>query len=203
MGRVTVSVGAGFNVIALHRVTDDALSRDGFDQDAKYRNGFITPFKGDRDRSNPPSVGGSVHYGVRGPWGVALSGAYTAAAEARGYSAGADTAVTMRVSSSEAALLATGTSRAFRLGVGPVYRRAEQSWVGGFCQCQDPRETTSSALGLAAEGVVEVPIGPAFPSLRVLARYYPRHELDYGGIPGPVDVGGLFFTMGLDLGVRF
>lgn len=203
-GRVTVSVDPGFNILALGPLTEDALDRAGFTQSRKETSRGVTPFENGDAGGRQPSLGATVHYGVRGPWGVALSGQYTSPVRALGYSPQADTAVTISVSSSEAALLVTGTGRAFRVGVGPVYRRLDAEWAGGFCQCRDPRETASSVVGLAAEGVMQLPVAAhLLPGVRFAARYYPRQELEYPALTEPLDVRGLVLTMGLSLGARF
>lgn len=203
-GRLTVSVDPGFDILALGPLTENALDRAGFDQARKETERGVTPFNDPAAGGRQPVLGATVHYGVRGPWGVALTGQYTWGVRALGYSPAADTAVTITVSSSEAALLATGTGRAFRVGVGPVYRRLDAAWEGGFCQCREPSENTSTALGVAAEGVVQLPLtAHARPGLRFAARYYPTHKLDYAALPEPLDVRGLVLTLGLSLGVRF
>lgn len=202
-GRVTVSLDAGFNVASFPRVMDAALADAGYDAKVLVRETGSARFE-DPGPSRPASLGATVQYGLSGPWGVALAGVYTLPGWSGGYSAEANQAVSADVTTTEVALLATRETSAVRLGVGPVYRQVQWDWAASFCQCVNEQSGSGGAAGVAAEGLLALPLGSrVVPAFRVLARYYPSQDAEYETLAEPVDVGGFVLTMGLGFVTRF
>jgi hypothetical protein len=187
-----VSLDAGFNLRSLPAAMDAGLADAGFDTRVLVREQSVARFE-DEGTSYPASVGATVHYGLRGNLGVALSGVHTLEGWSGGYSRQVNQAVSARLTSTEGVLLLTRELGAFRAGVGAAYRQVGWEWASSFCQCVDERSTTGGAAGAAAEVLVRV----------LLARYYPSQNAEYEPLKGPVDVGGFIVTMGASFGARF
>jgi hypothetical protein len=200
-GRVTLSLDAGFNARSLPHVMEDALADRGYG--TKMDPTAIAQF-GEQGTRFPPSVGGTVHYGVRGPWGVAATAQHTLKGWSGAFSEETGLAVSANVTSTEGALLVTRETGILRAGVGPAYRQVSWDWTRGFCECTSPQTSSSGALGAAAEAMVELPLSQrVFPTFRVLARYYPSQSSEYEPIGEPLDVSGFVVTMGVGIATRF
>ena len=200
-GRVTFSLDAGVDLLSLPHVLRNALADAGYDRKELEAQGGVTGFDGTQ---LPPSVSGSLHYAVRGGWGVAVMAQHTFTGVGGGYSRERMEAVSAAVTSTEAVLLLSRDARAVRLSAGPVFRQVSWDWARGFCRCEDEQSENSSALGVAGEARVALPFGSrVFPAFRVLARYYPSHETAYERLPAQVDAGGFVVTTGVSVGTRF
>jgi hypothetical protein len=200
-GRLTLSLDAGFNLRSLPHVMDDALADRGYD--TKMDPTAVARFA-EQGTGFPPSVGGTVHYGVRGPWGVAATAQHTLKGWSGAFSEETGLAVSADVTSTEGALLVTRETGTFRAGVGPAYRQVSWDWTRGFCQCTSQQSSSSGALGAAAEALLALPLSQrVFPTFRVLARYYPSQSSEYEPLGEPLDVSGFVVTMGVGLATRF
>jgi hypothetical protein len=202
-GRVTVSLDAGFNARSIGHAMDDALADQGYTAKTVVTGNGVASFNDEGPRF-PPSVGATVNYGVRGPWGVAATGQHIGNAWAGGINRTTFTEVSADLATTEGALLITRESGVLRAGVGPAYRRLKAEWSRGLCQCGDPQTSSTAAFGVAAEGFVELPLsGRVFPALRLLARYYPSQKTEYEFVKEPMDAGGLVVTFAVSLAGRF
>ena len=201
-GRVTLSLDAGMDLWSLPHVLRGALADASYTEQELDQQGGTTRFDG--PGMLPPSVSGSVNYAVRGPWGVALMAQHTFEGLAGGYSRERMESVSATVTSTEGALLLARDQRAVRLAAGPIFRQVDWSWARGFCRCNDEQADNSSALGVAGEGRVALPIGTrTVPVFRVLARYYPSQETAYAALAEQVDAGGFVVTASMSVATRF
>jgi hypothetical protein len=201
-GRVTVSLDAGFDLRSIPAAMDDGLADAGFDAKVLVTEQNVARFS-DEGTSSPASVGATVHYGMRGNLGVALSGVHTLQGWSGGYSREVNQAVSARLTSTEGLLLLTRDVGVVRAGVGAAYRQVSWAWASHFCQCSNEQSRSGGAAGAAAEAVVRIPLARVVPGFRLLARYYPSQKAEYEPLKGSVDVGGFIVTMGVSLGARF
>jgi hypothetical protein len=205
-GRFTIALHGGSSVASMasaaHRELQDAGY--GAQKQTVGEPPVVHTFKDRGDRA-PFTTGGSVGYRITETWGVAVAGLRTYAGWAGGFNQGENTVVSTRVTSSEAAILATADRGVLRAGVGPAYQQAEWTWATTWCGCKDPRTETSSSLGVAAEVVARVPLGrfPVNPSLSFLGRYYPAREVTFRAPDEQLEVGGFMLTLGMGLSTHF
>lgn len=203
-GRLTVSLDAGFTARSLPQGVRDALF------DAGYTGDFLETPLGtvrfvDEGTEVPLSVGGGVHYQVRGPVGVGVTVQHTLEGWAGGYDPNRSEAVSAFMASTEAALLLTASRSALRVGFGPAVRTVSWNWSRGFCQCADEEESSSTAPGAAWELAALLPVARSrvLPQFRAVARYYLAQSPSYTRLPDDVDAGGFVLTMGVGLATRF
>ncbi|HEU4884897.1 MAG TPA: hypothetical protein VFT45_21745 [Longimicrobium sp.] len=205
-GRFTVAFHGGSSVASMASAAHRELRAAGYG--AQYeifgQPPQVRTFK-EKDAKVPFTTGASVNYRITDRWGVALVGVRTHTGWAGGFNEDANTVVSTRTTSSEAAVLATADRGVLRVGVGPVYQRAEWNWATTWCGCKDLRTETSSSLGAAAEVVARVPLGrfPVNPSLSFLGRYYAAREVTFLAPDENVEVGGFMLTMGMGVSVHF
>jgi hypothetical protein len=200
-GRFSLSLDPGFSIRGLARVMDDAFTEAGYGSIAKVDSVTSKHFDVPGVQ-RPPSVGGTVRYDFQPPWGVAVTGHYTARGWVGGYSSRTDSAFSANLESTEGAVLVTREVGHFRVGAGAAYRQVEWNWASGFRQDAGTESMSTSSVGLAAEGLFELPLrAPVFPVVRVLARYYPSEKVEYHGLE--TNAGGLVLTMNLGVATRF
>lgn len=203
-GRVTLSLDVGYTVRSLPEVTRAALAERGYQE--PYSNapngGGLQVAKG---TMHPVSLGGSLHYGIRGAWGAGLTVSHTLEGEvglqdpARSLEA-----VVATLTSTEAAILATWQGPAVRVGAGPAVRSVRWTWTEGYNASPARESDRSSAVGVATEMVLEIPVRTVVsPQLKVTARYYPSQSTEFSELEGPLEVGGMVVTMGLGVATRF
>jgi hypothetical protein len=203
-GRFTIAFHGGSSVASLASLTREELRATGYGAQKQIIPGDVLTWR-ETDDKTPFTTGGSVGIRIKDRWGVAVMGMRTWEGWAGGFSDATKRVVSTRMTSSEAAVLATAEHSIFRLGVGPTYQQAEWDWTTAWCGCKDPRAEESSSLGVAAEMVARVPLGrfPVSPSLSFLGRYYPPEEVTYLPPDSRMEVGGFMFTMGMGLSVHF
>jgi hypothetical protein len=203
-GRVTISLEGGFSAHSLAHVTRDALFDAGYTRDFIVGPLGVVDFA-DEGTPIPPSIGIGVQYGVRGALGVEVTAQYTTEGWAGGYSPERSEAASAFMTSAEAAVLATASRNALRVGVGPAVRIVSWRWSRGFCQCSDEEESSSLAVGAAGEVAALLPVGRSrvVPQFRILARWYPSQDPGYTRLPDDVDAGGFVVSMGVGIATQF
>lgn len=204
-GRVTLSLDAGYTLLSVAQAAQGALREQGYTK--HYADG---PGGGGMNAQegtvSPMSLGATAHYAVRRGWGAGLIVNYTL--EGRVGAQDPDRhleAVTTRMTSAEAAVVATLQGRVARLSAGPAFRRVNWTWTDGFSESSQPEKNSSTAIGLATDLALALPIGNgrAFPQLKVLGRYYPSQSTAFSEMENPLQVGGLVATMGVGIATRF
>ncbi|HEX2076647.1 MAG TPA: hypothetical protein VHG08_03030 [Longimicrobium sp.] len=203
-GRVTISLDGGFNARSLPHGVRDGLSDAGYTRDFAVTELGVVDFA-DEGTPIPPSIGGTVHYQVRGPMGVGVTAQHTLEGWAGGWDPDRGEAVSAFMTSTEAAVLLTASRNALRVGFGPAVRTVSWNWSRGFCQCADEEESSSTAFGAAWEVAALLPVGRSrvVPQFRAMARWYLAQDPTYTRLPDDVDVGGFAITMGVGLATRF
>lgn len=203
-GRFTIAFHGGSSVASLASATRQDLRTAGYDAQKQIIPGDVLTWR-ETDDKVPFTTGASVGVRIRDRWGVAVIGLRTYEGWAGGFSDATKRVVSTRMTSSEAAVLATADHSIFRVGAGPVYQQAEWNWSTAWCGCKDLRTEESRSLGIAAEVVARVPLGrfPVSPSLSFLGRYYPPEEVTFLAPNERMKVGGLMFTMGMGLSTHF
>lgn len=204
VGRFTVALQGGSSVASLASAARQELRAAGYGAQKQQIPGDVLTWRSKEDRV-PFTSGASAGYRITDRWGVAVIGLRTHTGWAGGFSDAAKTVVSTRMTSSEAAVLATADHGVLRVGVGPAYQEAEWNWSTAWCACRDLRTETSSSLGIAAEVVARVPLGrfPVNPSLSFLGRYYPAQEVTFRAPDQRMEVGGLMLTLGMGLSAHF
>jgi hypothetical protein len=203
-GRFTIAFHGGSSAASLASLTRQELRTNGYGAQKQIIPGDVLTWKETDDKA-PFTTGGSVGVRIKDRWGVAVVGMRTWEGWAGGFSDATKRVVSTRMTSSEAAVLATAEHSIIRVGLGPAYQQAEWNWSTAWCGCKDLRTEESSSLGVAAEVVARVPLGrfPLSPSLSFLGRYYPAQEVTYLPPDSRMEVGGFMFTMGMGLSAHF
>jgi hypothetical protein len=205
-GRFTITFHGGSSVVSMASSARSELEEAGFGAQKEIIPGDVLTWRGSGKGTRVPfTTGGSVGFRITERWGVAVAGMRTYEGWAGGFNDAQKTVVSTRMTSSEAAVLATADHGVLRVGVGPAYQESEWTWANGWCGCSAPRSESTSSLGAAAEVVARVPLGriPVNPSLSVLGRYYPRKEVTSLAPDKPIEVGGFMLTLGMGLSLHF
>jgi hypothetical protein len=203
-GRFTVAIHGGSSVASLASAARRELRTAGYGDQKQIIPGDVLTWREKEDRV-PFTSAASVGVRITDRWGVAVTGMRTYTGWAGGFSDAAKTVVSTRMTSSEAAVLATADHGILRMGMGPAYQQAEWNWSTAWCSCKDLRTESSSSLGVAAEVVARAPLGrfPVNPSLSFLGRYYPAREITFLAPDKRLEVGGFMLTLGMGLSTHF
>jgi hypothetical protein len=204
-GQLAFSLDAGYGIRSLTHVTRAALRDQGYTTDFQAAPNGVVASQEDGTTA-PVTLGASVNYGVGGGWSGTLAVSHTLEGQAGGLDQSRELeAVTAALTSTEAALLASWQASVLRVGVGPSVRSVSWSWRDGFCPQCDAEKSSSSAVGLAGELAVTLPLRSAavLPQLKVTGRYYPSQETSFSGLDEPLQTGGLVVTMGISAAMRF